>query len=293
MTIYNIGSINVDHLYRVSSLPAPGETVTAQSYVVNLGGKGLNMTVAALRAGAEVKHVGAVGWGDQSTREMLAELGVDDLFVSDIDGQTGHAVVYVDSASENSIAVYGGANKEISQQHVNDVLKDACPDDWLLLQNETNANHFGIEAARTRGMKIALVAAPFDPETLPNLIDKVDLVSMNETELDQYQAATGRSFGDSATQEFLITYGNRGSEYIGPEKNVWVDAFPVDPIDTTAAGDTFFGMFLARLAGGAAIKDAMRFASAGAALKVTRAGAAMAIPTVEEIERFLENRRPR
>ncbi|PSL18258.1 ribokinase [Shimia abyssi] len=289
MAIYNLGSINIDYFYQVEHLPAPGETISAIEYMVNLGGKGLNTSVAAQRAGADVRHVGAVGRDDAVVRRMLAELGVDDTRVVGVEAQTGHAVVYVDAASENSIVIFGGANQAIDETNVRAGLDGAGPGDWLLLQNETNANELGLKIAREKGMKVALVAAPFETGALVDLIGQVDLVSMNRTETAQYEAALGQAVREVQGPAFLLTYGAEGSVFIDGESETRVAAFAVDAVDTTAAGDTFFGTFLAQHAAGAGIKEAMRFASAAAAVKVTRKGAAKAIPKAEEVRVFLRS----
>lgn len=287
MTIYNLGSINIDHLYRVEHLPLPGETLTARDYQVNPGGKGLNMSVAALRAGGDLRHVGAVGAGDAQIRTMLRDLGVADDLIANLGAPTGHAIVYVDDLSENSIVVFGGANRAITEDVVRSALRGAGRGDWLLLQNETNANQIGLDLAREKGMKVALVAAPFDGETLPALIAQVDLVSMNETETEAFEKSTGQSVQDMAAPDFLITQGRRGAAYLSHGETTHMPAFAVDAVDTTGAGDTFFGMFLARFTQGDSIPEAMRFASAGAALKVQRAGAAQAIPDQARVLEFL------
>ncbi|MCL6282569.1 ribokinase [Ruegeria sp. 2012CJ41-6] len=289
MTIYNLGSINIDHLYLVDHLPTPGETLSARDYIVNMGGKGLNMTVAALRAGGDIRHVGAVGQGDAQVRAMLDDLGVKGELIAEVEASTGHAIVYVDAASENSIVIHGGANHSFTEEMVRAALAGVLPGDWLLLQNETNANDLGLKIAREKGMKVALVAAPFDGDTLPDLIRQVDLVSMNETETAQFEAAIGGSYRDLTAPDFLITYGSKGAVHWSQGQEISVPAFRIDPVDTTGAGDTFFGMFLARYAAGEPVAQAMRFASAGAALKVQKTGAAASIPFHGEVTAFLRS----
>jgi len=287
MAIYTLGSINIDHVYRVEALPRPGETVSSIDYMVAMGGKGLNMSVAAHRAGGNVRHVGLIGTGDRFVRQQIAELGLNLELISEVEAPTGHAIIYVDAGSENCIVIHGGANWRFSESLIRDALKDADPRDWLLLQNETNANEIGIKVAREKGMRIALVAAPFNVEAMPDQIGQVDLVSMNETETGLYEAAIGRSIKEIEGPDFLITYGKGGAVFHRQGEEMHVPAFSVETVDTTGAGDTFFGAFLAKYGSGAPVADAMRYGSAAAALMVQREGATIAIPAASDVEAFL------
>lgn len=288
MKLYNIGSINKDFVYRLSRLPAPGETLAAQDFSVSLGGKGTNISVAVARAGGSVCHIGAVGQGDQDILDMLQSQGVDCGAIDRVSAVTGHAVVYVDDNSENQIVIVGGANHAISEAHIRASLAGAVAGDWLLLQNETTANDMGLKIAREKGMKVALVAAPFDAETLPDLIQRVDFVSMNKTEIHEFEAAIGRPFRQVDGTDFLITYGADGAEFVSGGVETKIAAHKVTPVDTTGAGDTFFGAFMAKYAAGDTVADAMTYASAAAALQVQRLGASVAIPQDAEVQTLLK-----
>lgn len=289
MTIYNLGSINVDHLYLMERLPEPGETLSSRDYIVNMGGKGLNITVAAQRSGADIKHIGAIGAGDKQVSAMLADLELDPGLVAEVDAPTGHAIVYVDDSSENSIVIHGGANQAISEDHVRQALIDAGPADWLVLQNETNANDIGLKVAREKGMNVALVAAPFDPATLPKHITEVDLVTMNASETALFEAAIGKSVSDIDGTDFLLTFGSEGALFRSNRQETRVSAFPVEAVDTTGAGDTFFGVFMAGYASSMGTESALRRASAAAALMVQRKGAATVVPTALDVDQFLKS----
>ncbi|MGR3678299.1 MAG: ribokinase [Paracoccaceae bacterium] len=285
--IYNLGSINVDHVYTMARLPAPGETLSADDQDITLGGKGLNISVAIQRAGADVTHIGAVGRGDQLVQDLLAEQGVDCSAIDQLETRTGHAIIYVDAQSENQIVIMGGANQAISQSHVRASLANAQAGDWLVLQNETNANEIGLSVAREKGMKVALVAAPFDVETMPDLIQRVDLVTMNQSETDAFELTIGRSFQEVQGPEFLITYGADGAEFFGATENARIASHKVKAVDTTGAGDTFFGSFLAEYATGKGVEQALTYANAAAALQVQSPGASQAIPNRNDVVAFL------
>ena len=288
MSIYNLGSINIDHLYMLERIPKPGETLSSLESHTNIGGKGLNISVAAHRSGAGVRHIGVVGSTDQSVLDMIADLGLDCALISQIDVQTGHAIVYVDEKSENSIVVHGGANLCFSEVQIRTALSSAQPNDWLILQNETNANEIGISIAREKGMKVALVAAPFDVETMPEQIKKVDLVSMNKTESELFEAVTETSIGSLKDIDFLITYGADGAMFLSHGREQRVASHKVSAVDTTGAGDTFFGVFMALYINGSSVETALKRANAAAALIVQRKGVASVVPNKIEIDSFLK-----
>jgi ribokinase len=288
VTIYNLGSINIDHLYMLQTLPKPSETLASIECMINIGGKGMNISVAAHRSDANVKHVGVIGMGDTVVRKMIDDLGLNTELISCFDAQTGHAIVYVDRNSENCIVVHGGANLHFREVQVRQALSEAKPEDWLVLQNETNANEMGIAIAREKGMKIALVAAPFDAETMPSQIRKVDLVSMNRSEVEQFEIVSGMSVGELKNTEFLITYGADGAQFLSDGQELRINSHRVPTVDTTGAGDTFFGVFMAGYTNGVGAETAIRYANAAAALMVQRKGTASVVPTKSEISTFLK-----
>jgi ribokinase len=286
MTVYNLGSINIDHVYTLQEFPRPGQTISAEALTTNLGGKGLNISVALSRAGADVRHIGAVGNGDALIQSLLAPFDLDLERVALVEAPTGHAIIYLDQTRENQIVIFPGANGAITEAHVSASLASAGPGDWLVLQNETNANDIGLSVARAKGMKVALVAAPFDA-TMPALMEQVDLVSVNEEELRDFEAATGSDFRTRTDMSFLVTYGAKGAEFVSGGESHKVAAHKVEVADTTGAGDTFFGGFMAQYANGATVSDALEFASAMAALQVQSLGAAVAIPSRDAVLDFL------
>ena len=138
MHIINFGSLNIDNVYQVEQFVQPGQTITAKGYTVVAGGKGLNQSVAAARAGAEVLHAGAVGTEGRFMAEMLREAGVDTSLLREMEGPSGHTVIEVNAAGQNRIIVYGGANRSMTEDYIERVLAAAQPDDLVLLQNEVN-----------------------------------------------------------------------------------------------------------------------------------------------------------
>ncbi|MFC5738853.1 ribokinase [Sinirhodobacter huangdaonensis] len=289
MTVYTLGSINADHLYRLPHLPAPGETLAALSYSVGLGGKGANQSVALARAGADVRHIGAVGADGLWMVARLTEAGVDCAAVSEVEGASGHAIIAVDAAGENAILLHPGANRMIGAEMVRAALEGARPGDTLVLQNETSAQ---VEAARIgqeQGLFVVYSAAPFEAEAVAAVLPYLSLLIMNEVEAAQLCSALSVTFEALTVPHVVVTRGARGAEWHDRAGAVvhHAPAFAVTPVDTTAAGDTFAGYLVAGLAGGLGPEAAMRLASGAAALKVTRAGTADAIPARDEVMRFL------
>lgn len=284
MTVYNLGSINIDHVYRVPHLPAPGETLSAQAYAQGLGGKGANQSVAAARAGARAVHIGAIGPNSDWVLDQLRAYGVDLSGVSLLSEPTGHAIINVDPAAENAIVIYPGANRAVTPAMVLAALDGAGPGDTLLIQNETSAQTEAAAIAAARGLRVVYSAAPFDIAAVRAVLPHTGLLVMNEIEAEQTRAALGAL----PQMDCLITKGAQGAEWISAgTEPLFVPAFRVDPVDTTGAGDTFIGTLAAALDLGLDRVSAMRRAAAASALQVTRPGAAQAIPSAAEVDAFL------
>lgn len=293
MAIWNLGSINVDHVYRMKNLPRPGETLAAVSYAVGLGGKGANQSIAAAQAKARTRHLGAMGQGDEWVIERLHAKGVDTTHIQRLsDEVTGHALILLDQAAENSIIIHPGANRAVSKHALQSAMDEITADDTLLLQNETSLQAEAAAIAQAAGARVIYSAAPFDLVALKKVMGNVSILAMNEGEAGQLFSAIPEAL---PVEGLLITQGAKGAEYRDLRTGeAWHQAaFAVTPVDTTGAGDTFAGYFAAALDRKAAIPEALRQASAAAAIKVTRQGAGDAIPSLAEVEKFLvtaENR---
>ena len=288
MAIYNLGSVNIDHVYRVPHLPEPGETLASTSFNSGLGGKGANQSIAVAKAGGQVFHIGAIGADGGWLADQMADAGVDTRFLSIIDVPTGHAIINVDDAAENVIVLFTGANRALTEEMVNEALSGAGAGDWLLLQNETNLGVYAAKTAKAKGLRVAYAAAPFDAEAAAAMLPVTDLLAVNHIEAAQLSEALGVLATDLPVAQVLITRGADGATLQSGDEEISVDAFKVDPVDTTGAGDTFLGYFLAALDLGRSAKDALTFASGASAIQVTKVGAAVAIPVAAEVEAFLD-----
>ncbi|KAA9010346.1 ribokinase [Histidinibacterium aquaticum] len=286
MTILNIGSINWDRLYVVDHFPGPGETLAAKSASVGLGGKGLNQSVAIQRAGGRVRHVGAIGEADAAMRAAVEDLGLETSGIVGIPGSlTGSALIVVERGGENQIILDPGANARIPAEHCREQIVRLEAGDRVLLQNETNVLAEGAALARGQGVGVVLAAAPFDAALIWPVLPDIDLLAVNEIEFAQLREAGGELPNHLS---ILVTYGARGASLITPSETINVPAIRANPVDTTGAGDTTLGCFLARLDAGEPADLALRYAMAAAALQVQAPGAATAIPHESEVLALLD-----
>ncbi|MGP3964898.1 ribokinase [Nonomuraea sp. 3N208] len=288
------GSANMDLVAYVSEAPKRGETVTGHRFRTIPGGKGANQAIAAARAGAEVAFLGAVGddgFGAE-LRATLSEAGVDVRGLRQVPGPSGIAHIVVDDAGGNSIIVVPGANGTVTGPSGDDLALIARSEALLLqLELPMAAVVAAAEAGQVAGVPVILTPAPAQP--LPDaLLDAVTLIVPNEHEA---AAITGATAPDAAldallerVEEAVITLGSEGALYGSRSgERVRVPAVEVKAVDTTAAGDTFVGALAVARAEQLPVADALRFASAAAALSVQREGASTSMPTRWEIEDFL------
>lgn len=290
MAIWNLGSVNIDHVYRLPHLPLPGETLAAHSYSVGLGGKGANQSIAASRAGAQTHHIGAIGSSDDWVLRRLQEAGIETGAIAQLaDHASGHAIILLDETAENRIIIHPGANRALDAGAVAQHLAAITAGDRLLIQNETNCQIEAARIAQKAGAGVIYSAAPFDLTALKAILPFASVLAMNAGEADQLFAAMP---GDLPVDGLLITRGSEGAEYrdLRSGQITRQAAFAVKPLDTTGAGDCFAGYFAAALDQGAPVQEALRQASAAAAIKVTRAGAGDAIPHLTEVQDFLRSR---
>ncbi len=288
MTVFCLGSINIDHVYRLPSLPRAGETLAAISHVPGLGGKGVNQSIAAIRAGARVVHIGAVGQGDPWIEGELLRHGVALDHIARVSAGTGHAIVAVDDSGENLIIISSGANLAQSPAMIAQALVAGQSGDILLLQNETSLQVEAAQQARARGMSVFYSAAPFALEPLLAVLPHVTHLLVNAGEAEALTNAVGKALADLPVQAVIVTRGAQGASWISAETEpLFVPAFRVRPVDTTGAGDCFAGSVAAALDRGDTPAQALRYAAAAAAIQVTRPGAAPAMPLRAEVEALL------
>ena len=284
------GSANLDFVVRADHIPAPGETVLGRAFRTFPGGKGANQAIACARAGGVATQM-LLALGDDafaaSIEDSLREAGVAMHTVRSASEPTGTAFICVSDKAENAITVAPGANAALRAEH----LPPLTGVSHLLLQLETPLDTVVAyaRAAHAAGVRVVLNAAP--ARTLPDdLLAAVDLLVVNEGELAAVSGVTNdieAALERIAVASVIVTLGARGCIARTPQDRLLQSGFAVDAIDTTAAGDTFCGALVAMLHRGEPLADALRFASAAAAIACTRPGAQSSIPSLDEVRMFL------
>ena len=286
------GSMNIDHVYRMPHLVRTGETLASSVYQRNPGGKGLNQAIALARAGMNVGFAGAIGQDGLFLRDYLASFGVDTSLVRVLEEPTGHAIIQLDENGQNAIVLYGGANQQMTVESIRDTLAGFGAGDCILLQNEINLLEEIIRQAKAKGMQVILNPSPMS-DALPPLLPLVDWLILNEVEGED---VTGCREPDAMLDALLnrcpdcrvvLTLGAHGSMYADRTRRCFQPAFPVQAVDTTAAGDTFTGYFFQGVLGGGTVEEALRAAARASAIAVTRPGAGGSIPAMAEVAALL------
>ena len=289
MRVLNIGSLNIDYVYTVDHIILPGETESTGSRNIFLGGKGMNQSCALAKAGVEVYHGGLIGEDGKMFLDACKEYGVHDEFIRIVDGPSGHTIIQIDKNAQNSILLFGGANQKMTTEFIDEVLSHFGSDDILLLQNEVNLLPYIVDKAYEKGMQIALNPSPFN-EKLDNVdMKKISIFLLNEVEGFQLTGETDpEAILAKLRQLFphariLLTLGKDGAVYQDTQQKVFQPIFPVTAVDTTAAGDTFTGYFLAGLSEGLPIEEVLRISAKASSIAVSREGAVPSIPWREEV----------
>jgi ribokinase len=305
-TVAVIGSYNTDLTIKASKIPRPGETVLGGVFSRGGGGKGANQAVAAARVGARVTLVAKIG-DDPLGREALARLSAEQIetrhVLLDPDFPTGVAFIMVDEHGENSIVVASGANARLTPADVGRATDAIAAAKVLLVQLESplDAVRTGIAIARSHGSLVILNPAParaLDTHILgavdiitPNAVEAEMLTGVKITDRESLRAAA-QTLLLSGIGRVLITLGRNGVFSATKEKAELIHAFNVRAVDSTGAGDSFNGALAAFLAEGVQVEDAVRMASAAAAITVTRMGAQVSTPLRGEIEDFIQRHVP-
>lgn len=249
----------------------------------------MNQSVALAKAGVEVWQGGMIGEDGQPFLDACGEFGVHVDLIATVEGKSGHALIQIDKNAQNCILLYGGANQKLTETYVDEVLGHFEKGDVLLLQNEVNLLPYIVDKAFERGMFIALNPSPFDQKLKAVDMKKVSLFLLNEVEGAQVAGVTDpQAIIDKMREMFphagiVLTLGKDGAIYADATQQHFQPVFPVKAVDTTAAGDTFTGYFLAGYTEGMPIPEVLRMSAKASSIAVSRAGAVPSIPWRKEV----------
>lgn len=290
MKVLNIGSLNLDYVYSVPHIVGAGETLASRDMNIYLGGKGINQSIALAKAGADVYHCGMIGDDGTVFLDACKEYGVNSDYIKQTDTKTGHAIIQIDDNAQNCILIYGGANQQLTKEFIDDVIDKFDKGDILLLQNEVNDIAYIVDKAYEKGLTIALNPSPYNEKLDAVDMSKISILLLNEVEGEQI---TGAKEPDEIIKSLLeyfpearivLTLGGDGAVYADKDTKITQPVFKVNAVDTTAAGDTFTGDFLAGIIEGMPVADILRMSAKASSIAVTRKGAIPSIPYRSETE---------
>ena len=294
-----IGSLNMDLVVNVDTMPKPGQTIIGSNFKEVPGGKGANQAVAMARLNGNVTMIGKVGEDGfgQTLINSLKNDKVDTTYIQTAKGATGVALITVDKNAQNSIVVSPGANFEVKEDDIDNNIEAIKNSDIVVLQLETPLDtiKYALNKAKELNKYTILNPAPavkLDDEIIKN----IDLLTPNETELEIISGVSIETEEDiqkasqimieKGVKELIVTLGSKGSLYINKEKSMFKKAYKVQAVDTTAAGDSYTGALAVALSQDKGMEEAMDFASKVGALSVLKEGAQSSLPTLEDVENF-------
>ena len=288
--VLNFGSLNIDKVYQVPHFVRPGETLSSENFSQYAGGKGLNQSIALARAGVKVFHAGKIGTDGEFLREILVEGNVNTDYLVTSDIPSGHAIIQIDSNGQNCIILFPGANCTISREEILKTLSAMDEGTYLLLQNEINDIPYIMKEAKKCGLKIAINPAPCSETVLSYPLDLADIIFVNEVEaatlaeIESTPEIMLKKLSEKfPNAEIVMTFGSNGAYYCKGEKLFHTPCFEAKVVDTTSAGDTFGGYYLSAVLQDYSVEDAMKIASFASSITVSRKGAAVSIPTADEV----------
>lgn len=289
MRVLDFGSLNYDYVYQVDHILVGGETSAALSMEIHIGGKGLNQAIALKKAGVNVYIAGSLGTDGANIRELCQKEGVNTEYLCSIEGKSGHTIIQVDKDGQNCIMLYGGSNRRQEKAQIDQILENFETGDIILLQNEINHLDYIIDKAFEAGMTIVLNPSPFDDNLKKCDMSKVSYFIMNEIE---GKLLTGKEHSEDILSAIkllfpkaktVLTVGKDGAFYQDESVHVFQEAFNVKAVDTTAAGDTFTGYFIAGLVNGTDIKRNLCMCARASSITVTKKGATDSIPEYADV----------
>lgn len=297
-----IGSSNTDMVVKSSRIPQPGETVLGGTFILAAGGKGANQAVSAARLGGDVLFITRLGtdiFGEQALENFKRDQIDTSGITRDPNYPSGVALIMVDEHGENIISVAPGANMQLRLEHVENLKERIIGSQIILMQLEIPLSVIEYAARIAKQNHITVILNPAPATTLPlNLLANISILTPNRTEAELLSeiAITDEKSAVLATekirkmgvQSIILTMGSHGALVVHQGDSTMIPAFPIQPVDTTAAGDAFNGALAVALAQNKSIHEAVRFANAVAALATSKMGAQPSLPYLNEVEIFLQ-----
>ena len=289
MKVLCFGSANLDHVYKVDHFTVPGETQGCLEYNIKCGGKGVNQAIAMALAGNDTYFAGIIGSDGGLLKDALVDKGVHIDYMKISNKPPGHAIIEVDQSGQNHILLYGGTNKEIDFEYIDEVLSHFSKGDIVVLQNEINNVPYIIERCYEKEMKSFFNASPYDIAVKNYPIEKVTWLVVNETEgaalsnEEDYEKIIQTLKQKYPHTHILFTMGKEGSRVLTDKEDIKVEALKVNAVDTTGAGDTYIGYFVRGIVEEMPLLETAQMATKASAIAVTRFGAVDSIPNYEEV----------
>lgn len=296
MKFLNFGSINIDHTYSLPHFVQAGETISSTNFKKNIGGKGLNQSVAMAKAGLEIYHAGVIS--NQEKEFIFNEINKFNIktdYIKFSDNPNGHAIIQVEESGQNCIILYSGTNSEITKDYIDDVFENFEKDDFCILQNEISNLEYIFKKCSEKEIKIIFNPSPWT-DNLKELFNfPIEYILVNEVEASQIsgfknvEKSLDYFKNNYPNMKVVLTLGKDGVIYQDNKQKISHPIFDIDVVDTTAAGDTFTGYFIYGIYNNMPIKEILKLCSAASAIAVSRKGATCSIPLKYEVDNFLKN----
>ncbi len=293
MKILVYSSLNIDSTFSVDHIVLPGETQLSTGFRKAAGGKGANQAVAIAKAGLKVYFAGKVGSDGEFALRKLNGYGVDTSFVHHTESCTGQAIIQLDREGQNSILLYSGGNQENTEEEIDSVLGNFGEGDILVMNGEINCLSYLMDRALRIGMRVFINASPVTDEILELPLNKAALLVVNEIEGAAiagtrpdatYLEILNKMVKKFPKTEILLTLGKFGAYYGFRDTVEHSTSFDSEVVDTTCAGDTFLGYYLASRTNGKKVRKSLETACKASSITVSRPGAMDSIPFANEVE---------
>jgi len=292
MKILVYGSLNIDLIFPVEHIVRPGETISSTSLIQSAGGKGANQAAALAKAGMPVYMAGKIGWDGQFLLQLLQSYGVKTGSVVQYEGATGQAIIQLDRSKQNAIVLFSGGNGAVTVEEIRHTIAHFNAGDSIVLQNEIAHVREIIDCAKKQGMRICLNPSPFNEKIAQLPLDLVDMFFVNEIEGAALAdlpreisppAALDRLVTCFPKAEIILTAGKDGAYYGCGEVRAKGNIIDLPVADTTGAGDTFTGYFIAAREKNMPVPQALSIACKASSIAVSRKGAMESIPFASEV----------